>query len=416
MIFNLKEFLRTNRMTSLLYMYARTIRHRSKFVLRRENTIKPDISQSKEYRINLVLPCFTVSVVFGGILTALKFFENLVDKLNFEARIIVIGEEHYNRLLTYKFRGFNHNAINNGIFFISENPNIEVRNNDIFICTAWKTAFYTYPLLEWQKQKYNLENRKIIYLIQDFEPGFLPWSSDYLLSLSTYLHSDTTIAVFNSKELRNYFRKHEYYFSEEYTFSPLLNENLKKILLGRSGRLQKREKKIVIYGRPISNRNCFELIHAALKIWSEKYPDAKYWKVYSLGDRFINIKLKYNTIEFRGKLSLEEYGEVLLSSYAGISLMVSPHPSYPPLEMATFGVKTITNSFETKDLSGFSDNIISLNIVTPQILADSLCQICDKYEETSTIIVPQTTYISGDSFNNVIQDTANAIKRIEKIV
>ena len=32
----------------------------------------------------------------------------------------------------------------------------------------------------------------------------------------------------------------------------------------------------------------------------------------------------------------------------GISLMESPHPSYPPIEMALFGVNVITNIYESK--------------------------------------------------------------------
>lgn len=62
-----------------------------------------------------------------------------------------------------------------------------------------------------------------------------------------------------------------------------------------------------------------------------------------------------------GKVSLQEYARVMLESKIGISLMVSPHPSYPPLEMSSFGMKVITNKYDNKDLSGFNDNMISLD-------------------------------------------------------
>ena len=54
--------------------------------------------------------------------------------------------------------------------------------------------------------------------------------------------------------------------------------------------------------------------------------------------------------------------------------MVSPHPSYPPLEMATAGCVTITNAYEGKDLRKRSDNFISLDYLSPQMLADALDQ------------------------------------------
>ena len=49
-----------------------------------------------------------------------------------------------------------------------------------------------------------------------------------------------------------------------------------------------------------------------------------------------------------GKLSLQAYGALLNQCAIGISLMLSPHPSYPPLEMAHSGILTITNSFAEK--------------------------------------------------------------------
>jgi hypothetical protein len=52
--------------------------------------------------------------------------------------------------------------------------------------------------------------------------------------------------------------------------------------------------------------------------------------------------------------------------------MVSPHPSYPPLDMATAGCVTITNNYEAKDMTRRADNIISLCVVTPDRLADAL--------------------------------------------
>ena len=69
-----------------------------------------------------------------------------------------------------------------------------------------------------------------------------------------------------------------------------------------------------------------------------------------------------------GKLTLQEYAKTLEESYAGISLMASPHPSYPPLEMSVFGVKVITNTFANKDLKDFNSNIVSLNNIVPAIL------------------------------------------------
>jgi hypothetical protein len=54
--------------------------------------------------------------------------------------------------------------------------------------------------------------------------------------------------------------------------------------------------------------------------------------------------------------------------------MLSPHPSYPPLEMAEAGMITLTNRFDGKDLSLRSDNIISIDVLTPETLAEEIAR------------------------------------------
>jgi hypothetical protein len=78
-------------------------------------------------------------------------------------------------------------------------------------------------------------------------------------------------------------------------------------------------------------------------------------------------------------LSLEAYARLLQETAVGVSLMISPHPSYPPLEMAHFGALTITNGFAPKDLAAWHDNIISLDHATPEALAEALATQCARF-------------------------------------
>ena len=94
----------------------------------------------------------------------------------------------------------------------------------------------------------------------------------------------------------------------------------------------------------------------------------------------------------------------MFTSYAGISLMVSPHPSYPPLEMSTFGVRTITNQYENKDLSYFNENIISLRACSPDNIVKALSDICGEYETAEPRIVMDRAYIAGDSFSQTAEE------------
>jgi hypothetical protein len=71
---------------------------------------------------------------------------------------------------------------------------------------------------------------------------------------------------------------------------------------------------------------------------------------------------------------------MLCRAAMGISLMLSPHPSYPPLEMAEAGLITLTNSYDGKDLSLRSDNIVSIDVLTPATLAEEIGKAISRAE------------------------------------
>ena len=86
--------------------------------------------------------------------------------------------------------------------------------------------------------------------------------------------------------------------------------------------------------------------------------------------------------EVLGKVSLNTYSQLLSISKVGISLMISPHPSYPPLEMAYYGLFVVTNCFQTKNLNLRSSNFISISDCTPEEIAYGLEMAINKSEKT----------------------------------
>ena len=60
---------------------------------------------------------------------------------------------------------------------------------------------------------------------------------------------------------------------------------------------------------------------------------------------------------------------------AGFVLMDTPHPSYPPLDLAAAGAAVLTNSRGTKsDLSRYSDNIL-MSSCDPTALREGLAKL-----------------------------------------
>jgi len=221
--------------------------------------------------------------------------------------------------------------------------------------------------------------RPFVYLIQDFEPGFYPWSARYVLAEQTYHSDNTVIAVFNSSQLRQFLHERAYRFAEEYVFEPVFNSVLSSYL--KLQKPLKKQRQILVYGRPSVPRNAFPLIVQALRLWAASDPLAPQWRVLSVGEAHPPVSLADGiALAPLGKLELHAYAQTLSASAIGLALMVSPHPSYPPLEMAAFGLRTLTNDFASKQLGRDHPNIIGLNKLSPDVIATQLAALTAAFE------------------------------------
>lgn len=414
----LRSILRNNRYVYGLYMFIKTLFKGLEVGIPEITTIKykHDNQLGVNYRINLLIPTLNERYLFGGIATAVSFLKKFAD-FNLNIRII-ITDTYTDETVKNNFTDFNIIDCKNDsnysrlITTIADKKNsvLSVGQNDIFMASAWWTAYIAKSITKWQSSEYNCKEHNIIYLIQDYEPNFYPWSTRYMLAESTYRY-ENLIAIFNTSILMEYFKNHNYSMTNEYFFEPRLNENLKKYLDSHKNTSQ-RKKQILIYGRPSVARNAFEIIVLGLKKWTESYDRACEWQIISLGEQHAEVKLANGVvIKSLGKVSLEQYSKIMLESYLGISLMVSPHPSYPPLEMAQFGMKVITNSYSNKNLSKYSDNITSISTLDDNAIAESIQNNIEKYI-SHTAKYEKITFGNNDSANfdviaNNIMNTYN---------
>lgn len=349
-------------------------------------------SEINEIRLNLIVPALSQRHVFGGIATALDFFKTLLPN-NFDARIIITDEICFSHSDNNDYTDWNIIDLNDsdlrGKLIVCAGDrygkSMTVRRKDIFIATAWWTAISAQKLIDHKKRFYegnNLQSvEKFVYLIQDYEPGFYPWSSRYSLAESSY-HLPSVLSVFNTNILKDFFLLNGHDASNGFVFEPILNSSLRSTL-PLSGSI--REKIIIVYGRPSVNRNAFEILVMSLRN-AVKCCDLSQWKFYSVGEDHDDVDLgKELKLVSLGKLSLEDYSKLLKISYAAISLMISPHPSYPPIEMAAFGLKVITNTYSNKNLNGISPFIRSVAVPSPENITKRLIDIVNEYDPTEQV-------------------------------
>ena len=353
-------------------------------------------------RLNLLVPAISQRHVFGGIETALQSFEALRPFFD-QVRIIVTDEaEPQPRTDAYygswpivnmasDAQPANH-IVPAGSRWAQTLP---VHEQDYFMATAWWTAHNALSLLSWQQTLVpEAHARRMLYLIQDYEPGFYPWSSRYLLAQATYEQPHRTIALMNSQWLADYLHAQGYVFPTQRVLQPRLHPVLAAV------RSQKttfaKERIVLVYGRPSTERNAFSLIVSSLRIWANQYPQAAQWRVVSAGEEFAPIDLgSACTLHSVGKLGIEDYADLLSRTAVGFSLMVSPHPSYPPLEMAAFGVQVVVNRFANKDLSAISPLLVPAAPSNPTGFAASLQALTQSFDETATALMPVKTPVDA---------------------
>ena len=76
-------------------------------------------------------------------------------------------------------------------------------------------------------------------------------------------------------------------------------------------------------------------------------------------------------LEMLPRRGQEGYAELLRAHDVGLALMYTPHPSLVPIEMASAGMLTVTNSFENKTADAMA--AISSNLIAVEPSVEGVC-------------------------------------------
>ncbi len=333
-------------------------------------------------RITLVLPLLQKGSDFGGTATGIDIFSRLSVALKavqtIDVRVIitdVIAETDPSIVVDRAAKAGLTIAPDQIEMVRSQTAAIPVRANEIFMAYNWWTALNFAQVRDAQAKLFAKAPLPIVWLIQDYEPAFMEFSSAHMLARAAYDTSAPLWGVINSSNLTEYLAAVGHSFERSFVFEPVISDALRPYLDRVAS--SERRKRVLVYGRPNVARNCFPALIRGLRRWARDYPEFREWEVVSAGTAHDPIDLgDGRRLTSVGKLSLDDYAQMLLETSAGVSLMASPHPSYPPLEMAHFGVRTVTNGYVCKDLSKFHPNITSIKSIAEAPLAAALAEAC----------------------------------------
>lgn len=326
------------------------------------------IEVSAPERVNILIPAIDLEHFFGGYIA--KF--NLAGKLAASGRRVrIITVDPNPRLPSdWKEQIENYEGLE-GVFgsieveFGRDGPSlVEVSPRDCFVATTWWTAHIAEKLVA------QTEGDRFLYLIQEYEPLTVPPGSWAALAQDSY--GLPHHALFSTSILSDFFRVRQYGVfgpgsgeAGSMSFQNAITSAEPSTADEISGR---RERKLLFYARPEDHaaRNMFELGLLALRRACAEGVFGREWTFGGIGSlggaRSISLGGDHH-LGLAPRLSQSAYGKLLAGHDVGLALMYAPHPSLVPIEMASAGLVTVTNTYETKtsdSMKAISKNICAV--------------------------------------------------------
>jgi glycosyltransferase involved in cell wall biosynthesis len=310
--------------------------------------------------IQWLLPWFHL-VYGGGIYTVLRFADHFARQHGVESRFRVYdrGDERSARQVASGIAGA-FPALAQAPVTAAGSP---LAPSDAAIATAWTSAF---PLARHRGAP------ERFFFVQDFEPAFHPAGS-----ASAVLEQAARLGlpgIVNTPGLADVYRA---YGNPAVSFRPAVDGALYRPGDERSGGGPVR---IFFYGRPSQPRNAFGLGLAVLREVKRRF---------GAGVQIVCAGEDWNpgqygvadVLENHGQLSdLESVARLYGSCHIGLCFMLTPHPSYQPLEFMACGAATVCNrNPHTRWLLRHEENCL-LAPALPSAVADQVARLVEDRE------------------------------------
>jgi glycosyltransferase involved in cell wall biosynthesis len=334
------------------------------------------VSDNAPRRINLLIPTIDLTHLFGGYIAKLNLAARLADR---GERVRIVTVDPVGALPSSWTQTLESYSGLAGVFdrvevvFGRESQGVEVSRADRFIATTWWTAHVARDALR------AVDGQRFLYLIQEYEPFTFPMGTYAALANVSYQFPH--FALFSTELLRDYFRLHQigvyaHGVAVGDRSSAAFENAITAIDPPTSGELAARQtRKLLFYARPEPHaaRNMFELGMLGLDRALEEGAFERGWELYGIGTVEARRRMTLATgavLELLPRYEQGSYGALLREHDVGLALMYTPHPSLVPIEMASAGMLTVTNSFENKTPEAMA--AISPNLITVEPSVDGL--------------------------------------------
>ncbi len=321
-------------------------------------------------RVNVLIPAVDLEHFFGGYIAKFNLARRLAER-GARVRIVTVDPQPpLPRDWTRRLEAYDGLA---GLFdhvevaFGRESQGVEVNRADRFVASTWWSAHVA------DHAARSLGGERFLYLIQEYEPFTFPMGTYAALADESYRFAH--VALFSTELLRDYFRGRGLGVYTGGTVegdrdSAAFENAITLVDPPEAGELQRRtSRRLLFYARPEPHaaHNMFELGVLALTRAMELGSFRSGWELHGIGtvDAGRRIELGGGVgLELLPRSEQRSYAGVLRDHDVGLSLMYTPHPSLVPIEMASAGMLTVTNSFENKTAAAMA--AISSNLVAAE--------------------------------------------------
>ncbi len=371
-------------------------------------------SATQKKFFNVVLPSLKLEKLSGGPNTVLQFALRLTEHkipvrlLSQNTEIESNRDFLFNHFESLIGRKIDKTMVEFADFM--DGANVTVSPDDFFMASAWWTAQSLAKALKNHSQS-------IFYFVQDFEVGFYGWGTRHALALEPY--SFPIYPIVNSESLYNYLQENKILNAQWETvfFKPALDRRL--FYFEKKNAMSSAKKTLLFYARPgIGARNLYEMgLEALYQLTSSGEIEKDKWDIFFIGEQIPGIKFNNGwEIQCLPWLSYNDYAEKLRTTDVVLSLMMSPHPSYTPLEAAACGNVVVTTSYLCKTPANL--NQLSGNIIGSQSNISSLLEALKQAvrqssstsnrEANSAVTLPTTW---DDSLNMSLVRTLSVVQK-----
>jgi O-antigen biosynthesis protein len=327
--------------------------------------VRHDPELDGQGRLVVLLPHLEVGKMSGGPNTVLQLAARLIPAGVRVRCVAVAGGVDDRRALVEHLRAISGVDVGDEDLDVvaasGRTTTLSVGWDDVPLATYWTTAHLANAILE------HVHAPAFLSFVQDYEAAFYPWSSKAALVEATYRMP--VRAIVNSPFLAAWLDL----IDSGLPADPLLRTTflpaVDRAVFRPRPRPAGTARRLIVYARPRNPRNLFELALAALRravaagVFAEEP-----WEFLAIGQELPDLPLTDRVqLVAQPWLGYAAYGELLASADILLSLMHSPHPSYPPLEMAATGGEVVTTTFGPKTASALRELSPRIHGVTPDI-------------------------------------------------